>query len=50
MGKKVFDGRFYRDSCAEELVFLVKDLRIFSDYYDLKDIIIVDNQASCFAY
>ena len=50
MGKKVFDGRFFRDTCTEEFTFLVKDLRVFTDHYDLSDIVIVDNQASCYAY
>jgi len=46
----MFDARFYRQHCSQEGQILVKDLRIFTDDYSLKDVIIVDNSASSFAY
>ena len=44
---KYFHYRLYRDSCVQyktnDINFYVKDLDIFKDFYDLKDIIIIDN-------
>ena len=49
-----FHYRLYRDSCAlyktNDINFYVKDLDIFKDYYNLKDIIIIDNSILSFAY
>ena len=48
-----FHYRLYRDSCAlyktNDINFYVKDLDIFKDYYNLKDIIIIDNSILSFA-
>ena len=49
-----FHYRLYRDSCAlyktSDINFYVKDLDIFKDNYNLKDIIIIDNSILSFAY
>ena len=49
-----FHYRLYRDSCVQykknDINFYVKDLDIFKDNYDLKDIIIIDNSILSFAY
>ena len=49
-----FHYRLYRDSCAlyktNDINFYVKDLDIFKDNYNLKDIIIIDNSILSFAY
>ena len=49
-----FHYRLYRDSCVQyrknDINFYVKDLDIFKDKYDLKDIIIIDNSILSFAY
>ena len=51
---KFFHYRLYRDSCAlyktNDINFYIKDLDIFKDYYNLKDIIIIDNSILSFAY
>ena len=51
---KYFHYRLYRDSCVQykknEINFYVKDLDIFKDNYNLKDIIIIDNSILSFAY
>ena len=51
---KYFHYRLYRDSCVQyrknDINFYVKDLDIFKDNYDLKDIIIIDNSILSFAY
>ena len=52
--KKFFKYRLYRNNCSlvdvDGAKFYVKDLDIFNEYYDLKDIIIVDNSVLSFAY
>ena len=49
-----FKYRLYRDSCVqyknEEGNFYIKDLDIFQDNFNLKDIIIIDNSILSFAY
>ena len=49
-----FHYRLYRDSCVQykknDMNFYVKDLDIFKDNYNLKDIIMVDNSILSFAY
>lgn len=51
---KYFHYRLYRDSCVQyktnDMNFYVKDLDIFNDNYNLKDIIIIDNSLLSFAY
>jgi len=51
---KYFNYRLYRDSCVQcktnDINFYVKDLDIFKDNYDLKDIIMIDNSILSFAY
>ena len=51
---KYFNYRLYRDSCVQcktnDTNFYVKDLDIFKENYDLKDIIIIDNSILSFAY
>jgi CTD small phosphatase-like protein 2 len=48
---EIFEMRLYRDSCirSEDGVY-VKDLRIFEDYRDMEDILIVDNAVYSFGY
>ena len=52
--KKYFKYRLYRNNCSlidvEGAKFYVKDLDIFNEYYDLKDIIIIDNSVLSFAF
>ena len=52
--KKYFKYRLYRNNCSlvdiDEVKFYVKDLDIFNEYYDLKDIVIIDNSVLSFAY
>ena len=52
--KKYFKYRLYRNSCSlldvEGAKFYVKDLDIFNEHYDLKDIVIIDNSVLSFAY
>ena len=52
--KKFTKYRLYRNNCCLIDVggdsFYVKDLDIFNEYYNLKDIIIVDNSVLSFAY
>ena len=52
--KKYFKYRLFRNNCSlvdvEGAKFYVKDLDIFNEYYDLKDIIIVDNSVLSFAF
>ena len=52
--KKYFKYRLYRNNCSlidvDGSKFYVKDLDIFNQYYDLKDIVIVDNSVLSFAY
>ncbi len=51
---KYFKYRLYRNNCIPTKIdgknFYVKDLDILNKYYDLKDIIIVDNSVLSFAY
>jgi CTD small phosphatase-like protein 2 len=47
-GRKHIRGAFYRENCVtSDIHYLIKDLRIFKER-DLKDILIVDNSATCF--
>ena len=52
--KKYFKYRLYRNNCAlndvEGAQFYVKDLDIFTEHYNLKDIVIIDNSVLSFAY
>ena len=52
--KKYFKYRLYRNNCSlidiDGAKFYVKDLDILNQYYDLKDIVIVDNSVLSFAY
>ena len=52
--KKYFKYRLYRNNCSlidvDGAKFYVKDLDIFNEYYDLKDIVIIDNSVLSFAY
>ena len=52
--KKYFKYRLYRNNCSlvdvDGAKFYVKDLDIFDEYYDLKDIVIVDNSVLSFIY
>ena len=52
--KKYFKYRLYRNNCSlvdvEGDKFYVKDLDIFDESYDLKDIVIVDNSVLSFIY
>ena len=52
--KKYFKYRLYRNNCSlidvEGAKFYVKDLDIFNEHYNLKDIVIVDNSVLSFAY
>lgn len=47
-GRKIIQGAFYRENCVKcDIHYLIKDLKIFKER-DLKDIVIVDNSATCF--
>ena len=53
--KKFFKYRMYRSNCvqvviSDELKFYVKDLDIFKENYNLKDIVMIDNSVLSFAY
>ena len=52
--KKYFKYRLYRNNCSlidvEGSKFYVKDLDILNEYYNLKDVIIVDNSVLSFSY
>ena len=52
--KKYTKYRLYRNNCVQANVngkkFYIKDLSIFDKYYNLKDIVIVDNSVLSFAY
>jgi len=52
--KKYFKYRLYRNNCSlidvDGSKFYIKDLDIFNEYYDLKDIVIIDNSVLSFAY
>ena len=52
--KKYFKYRLYRNNCSlidvEGAKFYVKDLDIFNEHYNLKDIVIVDNSVLSFAF
>ena len=52
--KKYFKYRLYRNNCSlidvDGAKFYVKDLDIFNENYDLKDIVIIDNSVLSFAY
>ena len=52
--KKYTKYRLYRNHCVQVNVcgkkFYIKDLDIFDKYYDLKNIIIIDNSVLSFAY
>ena len=52
--KKYFKYRLYRNNCSlidiDGAKFYVKDLDILNKYYDLKDIVIIDNSVLSFAY
>ena len=51
---KYFKHRLYRNNCSlvdiGGVKFYVKDLDIFNEFYDLKDIIIIDNSVLSFIY
>jgi len=51
---KYFKYRLYRNNCSlvdvDGVKFYVKDLDIFNEFYDLKDIIIIDNSVLSFIY
>ena len=51
---KYFKYRLYRNNCSlvdiEGNKFYVKDLDIFDEHYDLKDIILIDNSVLSFIY
>jgi Dullard-like phosphatase family protein len=53
-GKKYFKYRLYRNNCSlvdvDGTKFYVKDLDIFDEYYNLKDIVIIDNSVLSFIY
>ena len=53
-GNKYFKYRLYRNNCSlvdvDGAKFYVKDLDIFDEHYNLKDIIIIDNSALSFIY
>ena len=52
--KKYFKYRLYRNNCSlidvEGSKFYVKDLDILNEYYNLKDIVIIDNSVLSFAF
>jgi len=52
--KKYCKYRLYRNNCSlvdiDGVKFYVKDLDIFDEYYDLKDVVIIDNSVLSFAY
>ena len=52
--KKYFKYRLYRNNCSlidvDGAKFYVKDLDIFNENYDLKDIVIIDNSVLSFAF
>ena len=52
--KKYFKYRLYRNNCSlvnvDGAQFYVKDLDIFNEAYDLKDIVIIDNSVLSFIY
>ena len=52
--KKYFKYRLYRNNCSlidvDGAKFYVKDLDILNEYYDLKDIVIIDNSVLSFAF
>ena len=52
--KKYFKYRLYRNNCSlvdvDGAKFYVKDLDIFKENYDLKDIVIVDNSVLSFSF
>jgi hypothetical protein len=52
--KKYTKYRLYRNHCVQVNVcgkkFYIKDLDIFDKYYDLKNIVIIDNSVLSFAY
>ena len=52
--KKYFKYRLYRNNCSlldvEGAKFYVKDLEIFNENYNLKDIVIIDNSVLSFAF
>ena len=52
--KKYFNYRLYRNNCSlvdiNDVKFYVKDLDIFDEFYDLKDIVIIDNSVLSFIY
>ena len=51
---KYFKYRLYRNNCSlvdvDGAKFYVKDLDIFDEHYDLKDIVIIDNSVLSFIY
>ena len=52
--KKYFNYRLYRNNCSlveiNNVKFYVKDLDILNEYYDLKDVVIIDNSVLSFAF
>ena len=52
--KKYFNYRLYRNNCSlvdiNNVKFYVKDLDIFNEFYDLKDIVVIDNSVLSFIY
>jgi len=52
--QKYFEYRLYRNHCVlcfvDEMKFYVKDLGIFDEFCDLKDVVLIDNSVLSFAY
>jgi len=52
--KKYFKYRLYRNNCSlvdvDGAKFYVKDLDVLNEYYDLKDVVIIDNSVLSFAF
>ena len=52
--KTIFEYRLYRSHCVlcsfNDIKFYVKDLGIFDEFCDLKDVILIDNSVLSFAY
>lgn len=48
---ELIEARWYRDSCitTKEWVF-IKDLRIFEDQWDMKDMVLIDNAVHSFGF
>jgi hypothetical protein len=52
--KKYFKYRLYRNNCSlvdvDGAKFYVKDLDVLNEFYDLKDVVIIDNSVLSFAF